>query len=230
MRRRLVGRRRTTVTCILARPADPLAAAIVDHPRHRHSEWEQRRPPHSRLDGRRGSIRSAGCPIASPRANRSTGISPTQAWHVRNDLDGRIDLILDSGRTRVGIESTVLYLTSQPLRVLRPGSITREQLSEVLGESVATLDPLPEAPSAYSSPGQMAIHYVPRTPTYRVESRSFARLPEIGRWALISVGDRVRLPEDLRPTWHVHLSSPERAEARLYARSTCWTPEGSNSS
>src|SRR5215472_14430607 len=71
---------------------------------------------------------AAGTPVAAPSANRFMHTSPTTAEHVRADLDGRIDCILDGGPTQVGIESTVLDVVSSPARILRPGAVTREAL------------------------------------------------------------------------------------------------------
>src|SRR6185312_15984414 len=82
----------------------------------------------------RALIRATGRPIAAPSANRSTGISPTVARHVLKDLQGKVDLILDSGQTTLGLESTVLDLSGDRPQVLRPGDVTLEQLAETLGE------------------------------------------------------------------------------------------------
>jgi len=164
----------------------------------------------------RALIRAAGRPVAAPSANRSTGISPTEAWHVQKDLDGKIDLILDSGRTDVGIESTVLDLTSDPPRVLRPGSVTVGQLSEALGEFVAGPGGAAAEGIAFVSPGQMAIHYAPTTPTYRIDRDVFTALPGTGRWGLISIGALPAPPSARKPTWHIRLSTPIQAESRLY--------------
>ncbi|NLC67962.1 MAG: threonylcarbamoyl-AMP synthase [Clostridiaceae bacterium] len=79
-------------------------------------------------------IDESGLPIVAPSANKSGKPSPTTAAHVFEDLAGKIDLIIDGGPTRVGIESTVLDITSYPPVVLRPGGITLEQLRDVLGE------------------------------------------------------------------------------------------------
>src|ERR1043166_7607429 len=68
-------------------------------------------------------IRACGFPLAAPSANRSNEVSPTNAEHVRKDLDGQVPLIVDGGQSQVGIESTVLDLTVRPPRVLRPGII-----------------------------------------------------------------------------------------------------------
>jgi len=111
----------------------------------------------------RDLIARARVPIAAPSANRSLRISPTSARHVAKDLDGRIDLILDSGATTVGIESTVLDLTVDPPVILRPGSITPEEIAAILGFRPEIRGET--APSR--SPGQAAIHYAPQTVAYR---------------------------------------------------------------
>jgi len=108
----------------------------------------------------RALIRAAGVPIAAPSANRSMELSPTRAEHVLKSLDGRIAAILDGGPCRGGIESTVLDLTEDVPRLLRPGLISLGMLEAVVGEirgSTTTAGPS-------RSPGQMAKHYSPRTP------------------------------------------------------------------
>src|SRR5690606_22557445 len=115
----------------------------------------------------RALIARVGRPLAAPSANRSTGISPTRADHVARDLDGRIDLILDAGPTAVGIESTVLDLSADPPRVLRPGPIDASEIASVLGTDVldaTTAQALATDGRAAASPGLMAVHYAPRTP------------------------------------------------------------------
>jgi len=108
-------------------------------------------------------LRAAQIPIAAPSANRSAAISPTTAEHVRRALDGRIDLILDGGPTTGGLESTVVDLTVDPPRVLRPGLVRIEQLEDVIGHvawSQATRDQVPGQPAR--SPGLLERHYAPR--------------------------------------------------------------------
>ncbi len=78
-------------------------------------------------------LKAADVPIAAPSANRSSRVSPTTAAHVLADLEGRIDMILDAGPTSGGLESTVLDLTVEPPRVLRPGLVSVAQLEEVIG-------------------------------------------------------------------------------------------------
>jgi L-threonylcarbamoyladenylate synthase len=163
-------------------------------------------------------LRAFDRPIAAPSANRSTGISPTRAEHVRNDLEGRIDLILDAGPTPVGIESTVLDLTTDPPRLLRPGAITVGQIEAVLGRSIEAPRLEAAATEPASSPGQLAVHYAPRTGFMLVEPEQVARppWPHGGRVGLLVVGRDV--PHDAgQPALRIDLPTPERASRDLYA-------------
>ena len=81
-------------------------------------------------------IRLAGVPIAAPSANRFGRTSPTTASHVLEDLDGRIDAVLDAGATALGIESTVLAATETPMMIYRPGAVTASMIEEVTGIEV----------------------------------------------------------------------------------------------
>src|SRR4030095_9667601 len=80
----------------------------------------------------RALIDAAAVPVAAPSANLFSRPSPTAASHVAEDLDGRIDLIVDGGTTTIGVESTVLDLTSDAPTILRPGAVTIEMLRKVL--------------------------------------------------------------------------------------------------
>ncbi len=104
-------------------------------------------------------IRTAHRPIAAPSANLSGRPSPTTAEHVREDLEGRIPLILDGGPCDIGIESTVLDLSGKGAAILRPGAIGPRQIAEVLGVEVALGGRRPE-----KSPGTRYQHYQPRAP------------------------------------------------------------------
>ena len=108
-------------------------------------------------------IRAAGTPIAAPSANRSGRPSPTTAQHVAEDMDGRIPMILDGGACGVGLESTVLDVTGERPRILRPGGITKEMLEEVIGEvdvDEGVLGMLREG-AQVRSPGMKYRHYAP---------------------------------------------------------------------
>ncbi len=82
----------------------------------------------------RNIIREAGVPIAAPSANISGKPSPTTAEHVLHDMDGKIDAIVDGGPCTVGVESTIVDLTGETPRLLRPGGITPEELEKILGK------------------------------------------------------------------------------------------------
>lgn len=104
-------------------------------------------------------ISAARVPIAAPSANRFTRLSPTTAQHVAQGLGDRIDLILDGGATRVGIESTVLDLTGPQPRLLRPGMLGVNQIEAVAGPVLAAPQIEGEAPRP--SPGMTERHYAP---------------------------------------------------------------------
>jgi L-threonylcarbamoyladenylate synthase len=117
-------------------------------------------------------IRESGCPIAAPSANMAGKPSPTSAKHVFEDLNGRIDAILDSGPTRIGVESTVLDVSSDPPMLLRPGGTSLEALREIAGE--VKLHPFvvaeKELPNEKArSPGMKHRHYAPKAPVVLVE-------------------------------------------------------------
>jgi L-threonylcarbamoyladenylate synthase len=103
-------------------------------------------------------LRETGRPVAAPSANRSGRVSPTEAAHVAEDLGEDVALILDGGPTPVGLESTVLDLSGEPPALLRPGAVTLEALSELLGPIALRGSALPK------SPGMLASHYAPRLP------------------------------------------------------------------
>ena len=111
----------------------------------------------------RALLEATGVPVAAPSANLFSRPSPTTAAHVLHDLDGRIDMVIDGGPTLVGVESTVVDLTSRPPRVLRPGGIPVERLRALLpGLEVAAASVA--AGEAAASPGLLSQHYSPRTP------------------------------------------------------------------
>jgi L-threonylcarbamoyladenylate synthase len=110
-------------------------------------------------------LRAAGVPLAAPSANRSGRVSPTTVEHVLAELGGRIDAVLDSGPSPVGIESTVLDLTGEPPALPRPGGVTKEEIEDVIGPVAEGIGPdrLGGA-SGLRSPGLLASHYAPGLP------------------------------------------------------------------
>ena len=119
-------------------------------------------------------IRLAGVPVAAPSANLSGKPSTTTAQHVLDDHNGKIPLIVDGGACRVGVESTIVDLTETPPRLLRPGGITPEQLTEVLGE--LTVDKAVTAQldknEVAKAPGMKYRHYAPQCPLVIVSGSS----------------------------------------------------------
>jgi L-threonylcarbamoyladenylate synthase len=109
-------------------------------------------------------LRAFGGPVAAPSANLSGHVSPTTAAHVQNDLEGRIDLIVDGGAVEVGVESTIVGCFEAPM-LLRPGGVPRGEIEHVLGR--ALLQPPDERNSDSGqplAPGMLASHYAPHTP------------------------------------------------------------------
>jgi L-threonylcarbamoyladenylate synthase len=185
----------------------------------------------------RALITAAAVPVAAPSANRFSRPSPTLASHVIEDLDGRIDLIVDGGPTAIGVESTVLDLTTGTPVILRPGAVTLEMLREVLPEVRSSPDrgrpgqgregiPMP-------SPGMLDKHYSPRAAAILYEGNTEAvlrTLIEAARAAMAagqSVGiiaaeeDRSALAPLASPRVTIRTLgsqfSPEAVASKLYA-------------
>jgi L-threonylcarbamoyladenylate synthase len=165
-----------------------------------------------------GLIEHTGLPLAAPSANRSNRVSPTQAEHVLADLEGRIALILDSGPTDLGLESTVIDLTASPHRVLRPGPVTTEQIALCLNG----LDRVeaPAAPPTESnrppSPGMLPLHYAPVTPAWRVEPTEDLTQLELPARSAILVFGPASVPDIDPSIQQRHLPEPIRAGRDLY--------------
>jgi L-threonylcarbamoyladenylate synthase len=101
-------------------------------------------------------IAALGRPVAAPSANRSGHVSPVTAAHVADDLSGRVDMILDGGRTTAGLESTIVSFCGAAPALLRPGAVAREKIEKVLGEKLAA-----PADAEVTAPGMTASHYAP---------------------------------------------------------------------
>ncbi len=118
-------------------------------------------------------VAAAGIPIAAPSANSFGRISPTTAAHVLEDLDGRIDAIVDGGATLHGVESTVLDASQLPMMVYRPGAIAIEELRAVAGDVVEYPQPADGEETeaeALLSPGTAVRHYAPRAKLWLCET------------------------------------------------------------
>ena len=115
-------------------------------------------------------IRAGGGYVSGPSANKSGRPSPTMARHVLDDLEGRIDMILDGGPVHIGVESTIVDMTVEPPMILRPGAVTKEMLEETVGEvtvdhTILTAD----AKTPPKAPGMKYRHYAPRAEMTVVE-------------------------------------------------------------
>lgn len=195
------------------------------------------------------TILQAGVPVAAPSANLFGHTSPTCAEHVLDDLDGRIDAVLDAGPTMHGVESTVLDPGQSPMTIYRPGAITAEQIRKVAGpvdfyvaEPLATTEPV----SALPSPGVGIRHYAPRARVVLIDA-PLGELPariasEAARFGAERIG--VLLPTELCDSavgmgawagiasgnWVVYpwgrWDAPEELARRLYAGLRALDAEG----
>ena len=162
-------------------------------------------------------LKESGCHIAAPSANKSGGLSPTSAQHVMEDFPERAQLnisILDGGYTTVGLESTVLDVTGDTPVVLRPGTITQEEIGRVINLQVFSgVTTVTDAPR---SPGTKYNHYTPKTPlTILVGNHEnianfladAATIPSTG--ALVTPKTFELLPENVRANAKIIVSGPE---------------------
>ncbi len=107
-------------------------------------------------------IRLSGKPLAAPSANISGRPSPTTAFHVLHDLEGKIDAVIDAGNTCIGVESTVIDMSGEKPAVLRPGYISATKIEEVIGEvEIGYSDHVTETEGVVRSPGMKYTHYSP---------------------------------------------------------------------
>lgn len=132
----------------------------------------------------RALIRESGVYIAAPSANTSGRPSPTKAEHVKEDLDGRIDMILDGGAVGIGLESTIVDLSTGVPTILRPGYITGEMLEDVLGEvqvDPAILSQKMNPNIVAKAPGMKYRHYAPKGQMTIIEGDTSKVVDEINR-------------------------------------------------
>lgn len=181
-------------------------------------------------------IRRAGVPVAAPSANRFGHISPTTAAHVLDDLDGRIDAIVDSGPTQRGVESTVLDPARSPMLIYRPGAVTAEQIREFAGpvEIFEVANPPQEtspetSPGALPSPGVGLRHYAPRARLLLVKGSLDRISLRVARMAETACGLQdeklgIMLPDEIaEPARGAEIyqwgrwSDPDELARRLYA-------------
>jgi L-threonylcarbamoyladenylate synthase len=155
-------------------------------------------------------IRECGFPLAAPSANPSDQLSPTTAEHVIAGLGERIPLIVDAGACAVGIESTVVDVTGERPRILRPGIISAEQISQATG--VGTEDPQTSPAGTLRSPGQLSRHYSPKA---RLEVWSWQTDGEL----------KARLADRLIPADHVFVLSHSRVPTEPIPAQVSFIPD-----
>ena len=169
-------------------------------------------------------IRLSGVPLAAPSANLSGKPSTTTAEHVRHDHDGRIELIVDGGPCRVGVESTIVDLTEERPRLLRPGGISPEQLIKVLGDLVVdkAVTAQIDKDAVVKAPGMKYRHYAPAEPVVIVAGSREKAAAYIHRH--FEPGDRVlcfeeELPlyEDCAPLSYGQEANVDTLSAGLFA-------------
>ncbi len=171
-------------------------------------------------------IRQSGVCVAAPSANISGRPSPTLASHVIEDMDGRIDYIIDGGAVGIGIESTIVDVSGKKPVILRPGFITREMLQQIVGP--VELDPAMEHPSAGmrpKAPGMKYTHYAPKGELTLVEQEGISAAGEsAAEGTAVSTEDgRSRVVEKIlslaeekrKDGYHVGIMCP-RETAKLY--------------
>jgi L-threonylcarbamoyladenylate synthase len=130
-------------------------------------------------------IKRSGFPIAAPSANISGRPSPTNASHVKDDLDGKVKMILDGGNTEIGIESTVIDMTLRTPVILRPGGISKESIEDEIGKvhfHDSLLGPRTSTKKINKSPGMKYRHYSPNARVVIVEGsriRAKAKIIEL---------------------------------------------------
>lgn len=165
-------------------------------------------------------LEKARVPVAAPSANLSGKPSPTTGLDVLRDLVGKVDFVIDGGKAKVGVESTVLDLTVSPPMILRPGGICKEQLEAVLGE--VRLDPAlaPQVEDCVAkprSPGMKYTHYAPRAQVTVVmgssgseKNRLFDRLVRDARCKGLRVG--LLLTEETARSYGGNMAKPHYLE------------------
>lgn len=166
----MVLRRKAIVPATLSAGLDTFGVRVPDHP------------------VALALIRAAGVPLAAPSANRFTEVSPVTAAQVARGLGAAVDLILDAGHTRVGIESTVVDLSGGRPALLRPGMISPEELESVIGP-VSRHRGAAHGDAARPAPGMVARHYAPRARVELVPMHDAAQAVGVAR----SAGAQLRI-------------------------------------
>jgi L-threonylcarbamoyladenylate synthase len=165
-------------------------------------------------------LRAAGVPVAAPSANPYTRVSPTTAQHVTRGLESGVDLVLDAGPTDVGIESTVVDLSGARPVLLRPGSISREELEAIVGP-LGTAAAAAHEDAPRPSPGMVRQHYSPKGELRLFQAHQRAQMEQVARTATrsgVRVGGLLLQPLTASLTDPVMMpADPAGYAARLYS-------------
>lgn len=155
-------------------------------------------------------LRAFGGGVAAPSANEFGNVSPTEAAHVRDDLAGKVDLVLEGGPSEVGIESTIVDLSGSEAVLLRPGGISKEQLEEALHVRVRK-----KAAGSPRHSGGLERHYAPRTPARLVPAHQLdAEIAKRGATVAVLAFSR---PDERVDYWIRMPKDPQAYAQRLYA-------------
>ncbi len=164
-------------------------------------------------------LRQTNLPLAAPSANRSGHISPTQVEHVKRSLGSKVKIILDGGACEVGLESTVLDLTTNPPRILRPGKISREEIEKEIGNTELADHKVSEN-TTLASPGLLFKHYSPDAKVVlrtRSELESYLQPQEIGPTGILYHSSNLKIPNS-DAIKAIELSNdPKQYAQQLYA-------------
>jgi L-threonylcarbamoyladenylate synthase len=166
----------------------------------------------------RALIAAAGCPLAAPSANQSGRPSPTTAADVIEDMEGRIDGVVDGGNCRVGVESTVVAFASDRAVIYRPGGITAEELSSVLNIPVEWDTHLSEPTATPKSPGQKYRHYAPAANVHVWWGDDAAVAVAIDAFIARHEGESVAV---IAP----HCTDIVKRQTKAAANLHCWSPD-----
>lgn len=149
--------------------------------------------------------------LVAPSANQFGRISPTEEQAVLAELATRVNLVLPGGRSRVGIESTILDLHARPFTVLRQGMISKSELEHFLEESLE----LPTARTIIRAPGLLASHYAPRTPLQLIDLQELSKFVMTNSHKIVLAYSPE--PVENQMAWHVMPDDPEAYAHELYA-------------
>ena len=156
-------------------------------------------------------LEAFGGPVAAPSANKFGRISPTRAEHVVEEMGESVAIVLDGGQCEVGVESTIVDLSSGVARVLRPGGVTLQALAEILGYTPDLMEK-----SLVRASGTLDSHYAPTTPSFLVGAQQLDNLARTAPAQTGFVSQRLK-PAWVQGVWHSLPAEPETYAQTLYA-------------